>query len=313
MKRLFLSIIVLCFSLILSCNENPAEINDISNNWYDNAKIEAVNNPDITVQLFIDTLPTFNSWNIYRIYSGNIKLITRMWGQCYYDSCVSLYDSIDYRIEILNDSGVIIKETQIKSKPWTNEVLVGLILPNDDTKWIEGEQFSVMWNPESFPDTTVTIIFDYHKGGGTITGDILQKIENNGRCFYICKNHSGTTFINIKINPTNNSSSSYTYTQHNIDKLPPTPSHFVTFPALKDSVKIGLSSFITWNKTVFSGNIEIRLYNEAKIYIVKLGNSDNSGEFVWSVPNVNPAVYYISIKEESAEKSIWSFPFYIIR
>jgi|GEM_PF-4939343 hypothetical protein len=294
--------------VLQGCNRNPIESQQPSDfrqpsdsqqtsTWYDNAEVEAINKPDSTVQLFVDTLPVLCSWRISRVVGGAPHLIKHVWGQCYHDSCPSPGEPVDYRIVLLDDNGDSVREIPISSAPWVNKTRVGLIYPDSGTKLVEGERIPVIWNPESFPDSFVEITYD-----ASVT------VRNTGR--YLTDFYSVNRFESIIISDSVNSA--YRYSQFYCRGYV-SLSEIVTSPGFKDTVRIGLATPLSWKTNAFSNPIQINLVDEQYNDVAFVGYRDNSGEFAWIVPNVAPGIYYLRLTEDATYLWHYSLPFFIAR
>ena len=316
-RRSFISAIIKIHGYILciystlffqSCIKNSIEPGATHLKWYEAVTVEAKNNPDSTVQVFVDTLPTFCSWKLYRIDSGNSLFLLRWWDQCFFDSCKELNKTIHYRIEFLDDKAAVVKERQVTSVPWSNDVRVGLIYPNSSSKLVEGGRLSIVWNAISFPDTIVRIVtikngtqytFNFCGNSGATMIDFLDFADIGYGQFSL--------EISDPLNP------DYKYVQAT-RIFHSSSSEIVTKPALKDSVRVGLPAELTWIRGTFEADhvVRVQLFTEHKETNQLIGTFQNSGEAAWIVPNVPPGIFYLRLREDVTNKMYYSMPFYIV-
>ena len=281
------------------------------------AYVSAVNNPDSTVHLLIDTLPPLCSWKISRSYNGGTEHVRQEWGKVFWDSCADIQSPVEYRVELVDGNGNAAGTRTVTSGPWTVEPRPGILFPNKHSKLVAGRAVTIMWNPQSFPGDSVCLCIQYYHFSPALratASDYLYDIPNSGgRRYTMLDKIKGVSIVGVHITICDKKRSNlYSYSADAME-YPPGPSPLVTAPACGDSALAGFASPLAWNKNFFSGAVGIELYDAEKRSVGSiLSNAGNSGELAWSVPPVPQGAYQIKIRQNDS-LFLWSFPFFIKR
>lgn len=288
--------------------------------------VEAIINPDSTVQIYLPEFPFMYSWEVKK----DGVVMDTLWNQLWIDS-TSGTENTSYEVTLRNSLGESIVEETFSPKHNSDEPEVGLIYPNSKTKQIIGDSQLILWNPESFPTDSLRIKASHmskrknSSASAHSTREIV--VANTGMTMFSMNTGNYYNQINLnsdthenyviyRIYPSNtHSESAYTYESDSLRIYVPSYSKTITYPVLGDSTEVGRLSALTWNKTeISSSKITIRLLNNVKQSVANIYDVENSGEHVWPIPNVDEGLYHIKLDYKDENDNLRTkigFPFYI--
>lgn len=324
-KRLIALLSLLSVTFLTGCfGVTDSTDTDQDSTTVDELTLDAVLNPDSSVQIYLPQLPFMFSWEVEK----NGVVMDTLWNQLWLDTSSNTENS-SYDITLKNSDGEPIAEKTFTPKKNSDVSEIGLIYPHNKTKLVIGSDQMIFWNPESFPSDSVSVEIKYveklKEGNGGSTTKTTLYCPNTGdaktvlkaRYFdYAYKPEESNLFVTFKLSPVGIFNSGvYTYESGLLDLMLPNYSSKVTFPSVKDTVNVGKTSYLTWDKTLcHASNISFSLRDENALPVYSFGEINNNGEYVWTVPNIEEGYYHIKLdyrdKNESLRTMI-GFPFYI--
>lgn len=285
-----------------------------------NFNVDAVLNPDSTVQIYISDVPFLYFWEVKR--NGVIQ--DTLWNQLWIDTLRGSETTL-YNLTLFNVVGDTVAERVVTAKKFGDIPKVGITFPNAKTKEVIGSTQRVYWTPESFLCDSVQIYVAHIGNNKEVTKSIIVPNEGsasftlNRNYYYDYIKIKSTIYAYYKIFPKGSDPNGvYAYRSDYIRVLLPSYSKKITYPSLGDTLAVGTISYITWDKTEIvneSDNLEIVLLDSELNEVYNFGYLENSGEYVWSVPNLGSGLYYIKLFHKTNGDYITQigFPFYIQR
>lgn len=298
------------------------DANDDGSTKVDDISVEVLYNPDSTVQIYVRELPFLHSWEL----SKNGTVIDTLWNTVWVDTLFCT-ENTTYDIQLLNMFGERLGEKkELKPTVVEGDTEVGITFPNDVSKLVIGTNQTVLWNPESFntQDLVLRVQYLYRSDDGASSSNTIDfELKNSGKAsiplktsYYEYSSYKNSYLIKFYMYPKGeNHNSVYAYRTNEMPIVRPSYSEVITFPVLGDTVHVGRTSYITWDKESIKGSeFKLSFRDKDLVRIVDLKDVENSGEYVWAVPNVDEGYYHMKIDykdSKGAPKTVIGFPFYI--